>query len=45
MTIRKYNIFTQKVNLLFHNVEKWPNIFVNSARFLKYDWPFLSIEK
>ena len=31
-----------------HNVEKWPNMFlksfvVNTARFLKYVWPFFNI--
>ena len=31
MTIRKYTIFTQKVNLLFHNVEIWPNLLKESC--------------
>ena len=35
----------QRVNPFVHNVVKWPNILlkscgVNSARFLKYIWPF-----
>ena len=35
-------------NPLLHNVEKWPNILlkscgVNTARFLKYAWPFFNI--
>ena len=33
-----------------HNVVKWPNILlkssgVNTARFLKYDWPFYNMHK
>ena len=41
---------TPDVNPLFHNVEKWPKILlkncgVNTARFLKYVWPFFNIMK
>ena len=37
-----------KINPFMHNVVKWPNILkksydVNTARFLKYVWPFLNI--
>ena len=37
-------------NPLYHDVEKWPNILlkssgVNTARFLKYVWPFFNIIK
>ena len=39
----------RRINPLFH-VEKWPNILlksrgVNTARFLKYVWPFFNIMK
>ena len=35
---------------LFHDAEKWPKILlkscgVNTARFLKYVWPFFNIMK
>ena len=38
------------INPLFHNVEKWPNKLlkscgVNTARCLKYVWPFFNIMK
>ena len=38
------------VNLLFHNVEKWPNILekycgVDTARFSKFVWLFFNIMK
>ena len=40
--------FVSPFNPFMHNVVKWPNIFkkscgVNTARFLKYVWPFYNI--
>ena len=40
--------FFHFINCFMHNVVKWPNIFqkscgVNTARFLKYVWPFYNI--
>ena len=44
----KYLNSKNNVNPFIHNVEKWPNILlksflVNTARFLKYIWPFFNI--
>ena len=38
----------RNINSFMHNIEKWPNIFskscaVNTAKFLKYVWPFFNI--
>ena len=42
-------MFDKVLNPVFHNVEKWPNILlksrgVNTARFLKYVWPFFNMK-
>ena len=44
----KIGAVTEKLNPFMHNVVKWPNIIlkscgVNTARFLKYVWPFYNI--